>query len=101
MTGRLIFSTIGVPRVEDDMWSPAFREGKWGVTEAGRKQREASWETKACSFPAVRQQCMLSVRFHMCRRDPNFSGNKGPISPAKSPHCEFQEAPNRNGSCSL
>lgn len=27
------------------MWSPAFREGKWGVTEAGRTRREASWKT--------------------------------------------------------
>lgn len=45
MTGRLIFSTIGVPKAEDDMWSPAFREGKWGVTEAGRMRREASWKT--------------------------------------------------------
>lgn len=97
--GRLIFSTIGVPKTEDDMWSPAFREGKWGVTEAGRMRREASW--KACSFTAVRQQCTLRVRVHMCRCDPNFAGNKEPISPAKNPHSEFQEAPNRNGSCSL
>lgn len=99
MTGRLIFSAIGVPRAENAMWNLAFREGKWGVTEA---ERSIVGNSKACSFTAAaRQQCMLRVRFHMRRCDPNFADNKGPISPAKNPHSEFQEAPNRNGSCSL